>query len=491
MGKPTGFMDYKRQELSLRPCAERIQDWEEIKTSSLPHAEELRCQAARCMDCGVPFCHSGMTLNGMVSGCPLHNLMPEFNDLIYRGMDDFAYARLNKTNNFPEFTSHVCPAPCEGACNAGLVTAPVTIKNIEQYIIENAFDKGLVKPNIPAKRSGKKVAVVGSGPAGLACADQLNKAGHLVTVFERADRPGGLLMYGVPTMKLSKDTVLRRVKLLEEAGVTFVLNAEVGAKISSSTLLEEFDAVVLCTGATQPRDIDVKGRELEGIYFAKEFLHNVTKSYLDSNYEDGLFVDTKDKDVVIIGGGDTGNDCMATVIRQGCRSVKQLQHNPCLPHSRTEQNPWPEFPKVFTTDYGQEEAIAKFKEDAREFCVMTQVFLGEDGQVTGLRICQNTMQVINGKRTEVPVPGTERVIPAQVVLLAMGFAGSEQRLVDEFHVDKNARGSIAANDKDYKTSVPGVFVAGDARRGQSLVVWAIAEGRGAAAAVDKFLAEKA
>lgn len=487
MGKPTGFMDYKRQELSLRPCAERIQDWEEIKTSSLPHAEELRCQAARCMDCGVPFCHSGMMLNGMVSGCPLHNLMPEFNDLVYRGMDDFAYARLNKTNNFPEFTSHVCPAPCEGACNAGLVAAPVAIKNIEQYIIENAFAKGLVKPNIPAKRTGKKVAVVGSGPAGLACADQLNKAGHLVTVFERADRPGGLLMYGVPTMKLSKDTVLRRVQLLEEAGVTFVLNAEVGAKISSTTLLEEYDAVVLCTGATEPRDIDVKGRELEGIYFAKEFLHNVTKSYLDSNYEDGLFVDTKDKDVVIIGGGDTGNDCMATVIRQGCRSVKQLQHNPCLPHSLTEQNPWPEFPKVFTTDYGQEEAIAKFKEDAREFCVMTQEFLGEEGHVTGLRICQNTMQVINGKRTEVPIPGTERIIPAQVVLLAMGFAGSEQRLVDEFHVEKNARGSIAASDKDYRTSVPGVFTAGDARHGQSLVVWAIAEGRGAAAAVDEYL----
>lgn len=487
MGKPTGFMDYKRQELSLRPCAERIQDWEEIKTSSLGHAEELRRQAARCMDCGVPFCHSGMTLNGMVSGCPLHNLMPEFNDLVYRGMDEAAYARLNKTNNFPEFTSHVCPAPCEGACNAGLVAAPVAIKNIEQYIIENAFAKGLVKPNIPAKRSGKRVAVVGSGPAGLACADQLNKAGHLVTVFERADRPGGLLMYGVPTMKLSKDTVMRRVQLLEEAGVTFVLNAEVGAKISSTTLLEEYDAVVLCTGATQPRDIDVKGRELEGIYFAKEFLHNVTKSYLDSNYEDGLFVDTKDKDVVIIGGGDTGNDCMATVIRQGCRSVKQLQHNPCLPHSRTENNPWPEFPKVFTTDYGQEEAIAKFKEDAREFCVMTQEFLGKDGHVTGLRICQNTMQVINGKRVEVPIPGTERIIPAQVVLLAMGFAGSEQRLVDEFHVDKNARGSIKASAKDYQTSVPGVFAAGDARRGQSLVVWAIAEGRGAAAAVDEYL----
>ena len=490
MGKPTGFIDYKRDELALRPCAERIRDWEEIKTSSLPHKEQLRCQAARCMDCGVPFCHSGMILNGTVSGCPLHNLMPEFNDLVYRGMDAYAYARLNKTNNFPEFTSHVCPAPCEGACNAGLAGAPVAIKNIEQYIIENAFDKGLVKPNIPAKRSGKKVAVVGSGPAGLACADQLNKSGHWVTVFERADRPGGLLMYGVPTMKLSKETVLRRVKLLEDAGITFVLNAEVGAKISSATLLDEYDAVVLCTGATQPRDIAVKGRELDGIYFAKEFLHQVTKSYLDSNYTDGLFVDTKDKDVVIIGGGDTGNDCMATVIRQGCRSVKQLQHNPCLPHTRTEQNPWPEFPKVFTTDYGQEEAIVKFKEDAREFCVMTQEFLGKDGHVTGVRICQNTMQIINGKRTEIPIPGTERILPAQIVLLAMGFAGSEQRLIDEFHVAKNARGSIAADAKDYMTSVPGVFTAGDARRGQSLAVWAIAEGRGAAAAVDKYLSYK-
>ncbi|WP_405383452.1 glutamate synthase subunit beta [Phascolarctobacterium sp.] len=489
MGKPTGFMDYERQELALRAPAERMQDWEEIKTSSLPDREALRCQAARCMDCGVPFCHSGIMLNRMVSGCPLHNLMPEFNDLVYRGMDDYAYARLHKTNNFPEFTSHVCPAPCEGACNAGLVNNPVAIKNIEQYIIENAFAKGLVKPEAPVSRSGKRVAIVGSGPAGLACADQLNKAGHSVTVFERADRPGGLLMYGVPNMKLDKKLVERRIKLLEDAGVTFVLNAEVGVKVASSTLLEEYDAVVLCTGATVPRDLPVKGRDLEGIYFAKEYLHSVTKSLLDSNFADGLAVDAKDKDVVIIGGGDTGNDCMATVIRQGCRSVRQLEINPCLPHSRTEENPWPQFPRVFKTDYGQEEAICKFKEDAREFCITSKEFIGEDGHVTGLRVCQNEWKVVDGRRGPVDIPGTERVIPAQLILLAMGFAGSEQHLVDEFRVAKNATNSIAANDKDYMTSVPGVFAAGDARRGQSLVVWAIAEGRGAAAAVDKYLKE--
>lgn len=489
MGKPTGFMDYERQELALRAPAERMQDWEEIKTSSLPDKEALRCQAARCMDCGVPFCHSGIMLNRMVSGCPLHNLMPEFNDLVYRGMDDYAYARLHKTNNFPEFTSHVCPAPCEGACNAGLVNNPVAIKNIEQYIIESAFANGLVKPEPPVSRSGKRVAIVGSGPAGLACADQLNKAGHLVTVFERADRPGGLLMYGVPNMKLDKKLVERRIKLLEDAGVTFVVNAEVGVKVAFSTLLEEYDAVVLCTGATVPRDLPVKGRDLEGIYFAKEYLHGVTKSLLDSNFADGLAVDAKDKDVVIIGGGDTGNDCMATVIRQGCRSVRQLEINPCLPHSRTEENPWPQFPRVFKTDYGQEEAICKFKEDAREFCITSKEFIGEDGHVTGLRVCQNEWKVVDGRRGPVDIPGTERVIPAQLVLLAMGFAGSEQHLVDEFRVAKNATNSIAANDKDYMTSVPGVFAAGDARRGQSLVVWAIAEGRGAAVAVDKYLKE--
>ena len=487
MGKPTGFMEYKRQELALRAVDERINDWQEIKTSSLPHKEELRCQAARCMDCGVPFCHSGVMIGRMVSGCPLHNLMPEFNDLVYHGMEAYAYARLNKTNNFPEFTSHVCPAPCEGACNAGLVNNPVTIRNLEQYIIENAFEQGLVKPNLPAQRTGKKVAVIGSGPAGLACADELNKAGHSVTVYERADRAGGLLMYGVPNMKLDKKVVERRVKLLEDAGVEFVLNSEVGVKIASTTLREEFDAVVLCTGATVPRDLPVKGRELGGIYFAKEYLESVTKSLLNSNFADGLAIDAKDKDVVIIGGGDTGNDCMATAIRQGCRSVRQLEINPCLPHSRTADNPWPQFPRVFKTDYGQEEAIQKFKEDPREFCITSKEFIGEDGQVTGLRLCQNEWKEVNGRRVPVDIAGTERVVSAQLVLLAMGFTGSEQRLFDEFGLQKAANGSVAAEEGRYATSVEGVFAAGDARRGQSLVVWAIAEGRGAAKAVCEYL----
>lgn len=491
MGKATGFMDYKRQELAWRAVEERINDWQEIKTSSLPHQEELRCQAARCMDCGVPFCHSGVMLGRMVSGCPLHNLMPEFNDLVYHGMDAYAYARLNKTNNFPEFTSHVCPAPCEGACNAGLVNNPVTIRNIEQYIIENAFAQKLVQPNLPAQRTGKRVAVIGSGPAGLACADELNKAGHSVTVYERADRAGGLLMYGVPNMKLDKKIVERRIKLLEDAGVDFVLNSEVGVKIASSTLREEYDAVVLCTGATVPRDLPVPGRELAGIYFAKDYLESVTKSLLNSNFADGLAIDAKDKDVVIIGGGDTGNDCLATAIRQGCKSVRQLEINPCLPHSRTAENPWPQFPRIFKTDYGQEEAIHKFKEDPREFCITSKEFVGEAGKVTGVRLCQNEWKEIGGRRVPCDIAGTERVVPAQLVLLAMGFVGSEQSLFDEFAFAKAPNGSIAAKEGSYATSVPGVFAAGDARRGQSLVVWAIAEGRGAAKVVNAYLlAEK-
>lgn len=491
MGKVTGFMDYKRQELALRAPEERINDWQEIKTSSLEQREALRCQAARCMDCGVPFCHSGVMLGRMVSGCPLHNLMPEFNDLVYHGMDAYAYARLHKTNNFPEFTSHVCPAPCEGACNAGLVNSPVTIRNIEQYIIEKAFAEGMVQPELPAQRSGRRVAVIGSGPAGLACADELNKAGHSVTVYERADRAGGLLMYGVPNMKLDKKIVARRVQLLEQAGVKFMLNSELGVNLASSSLREEYDAVVLCTGATKPRDLPVAGRDLAGIYFAKDYLESVTKSLLNSNFADGLAIDAKDKDVVIIGGGDTGNDCMATAIRQGCRSVRQLEINPCLPHSRTADNPWPQFPRIFKTDYGQEEAIHKFKEDPREFCITSKEFIGESGQVTGVRLCQNEWKQVGNRRVPVDVAGTERIVPAQLVLLAMGFAGSEQSLFDEFGFERAANGSIAAQEGSYATSIEGVFAAGDARRGQSLVVWAIAEGRGAAKAVNAYLAQKA
>lgn len=491
MGKVTGFMDYKRQELALRAPEERINDWQEIKTSSLEQREALRCQAARCMDCGVPFCHSGVMLGRMVSGCPLHNLMPEFNDLVYHGMDAYAYARLHKTNNFPEFTSHVCPAPCEGACNAGLINSPVTIRNIEQYIIEKAFAEGLVQPELPAQRSGRRVAVIGSGPAGLACADELNKAGHSVTVYERADRAGGLLMYGVPNMKLDKKIVARRVQLLEQAGVKFMLNSELGVNLASSSLREEYDAVVLCTGATKPRDLPVAGRDLAGIYFAKDYLESVTKSLLNSNFADGLAIDAKDKDVVIIGGGDTGNDCMATAIRQGCRSVRQLEINPCLPHSRTADNPWPQFPRIFKTDYGQEEAIHKFKEDPREFCITSKEFIGESGKVTGVRLCQNEWRQVGNRRVPVDVAGTERIVPAQLVLLAMGFTGSEQSLFDEFGFERAANGSIAAQEGSYATSIEGVFAAGDARRGQSLVVWAIAEGRGAAKAVAAYLAQKA
>lgn len=487
MGQATGFKDYARKELTMRPVEERVKDYKEIKCSSLPHQEHLRQQAARCMDCSVPFCHSGIMLNGMVSGCPLHNLMPEFNDLVYRGLDEFAYARLNKTNNFPEFTSHVCPAPCEGACCAGVVTAPVTVRNIEQYIIENAFEKGFVKPNIPAKRTDKKVAIIGSGPAGLACADQLNKAGHNVTVFERDNKPGGLLMYGIPNMKLDKKVLARRIKLLEDAGITFKCNCEVGHQIPSETLLDEYDAIVVCTGSPVARDIDIPGRDLKGIVFAKDYLNAATKAMLNKKAVP-TDLSAKGKDVVIIGGGDTGNDCMAIAIRQGCNSIMQLQHNPCLPHSRAENNPWPEFPRVFNTDYGQEEAIKVFKADPRRYCTNSKEFIAdaEGKQVAALKICQNVSR--NGQKVD--LPDTEEIVPAQLVILAMGYAGTEKRLFEEFKFDATPKNNIAADDKSYMTSVPGVFAAGDSRRGQSLVVWAIAEGRGAAAAVEKYLAGK-
>lgn len=491
MGKVTGFMDYARQDIALRDVNERVNDWQEIKQSLLPHEDVIRVQASRCMDCGTPFCHSGVMLNKHAAGCPLHNLMPEFNELVYRSMDERAYARLCRTNNFPEFTSHLCPALCEGACNAGLASSPVSIRSIEQFIVEQAFAKGLVKPYTPALRTGKKVAIVGSGPAGLACADQLNKAGHLVTVYERDDRPGGLLMYGVPNMKLNKEVVERRIKLLEASGIKFSLNSEIGVNVASSTLIEQYDAVVLCTGATKPRDLKVKGREYKGIYFAKEYLTSVTKSLLNSKFEDGLAISAKDKDVVIIGGGDTGNDCMATVIRQGCRSVKQLQHNPCPPRTRAADNPWPQFPRIFMTDYGQEEAINKFKEDPREFCISSKEFKGKSGRVTGVLVCQNKPVVKNGRIAKIEIPGTERILPAQLVLLAMGYAGSEQKIIDEFGVAKAPNGSIDADDSGYMTSISGVFAAGDARRGQSLVVWAIAEGRRAAAMVHRYLMQKA
>ena len=490
MGKPTGFIDYERKEIDLHPAQERLQNWDEIQQSVLKHKKTLQTQAARCMDCSIPFCHSGIMLNNAVSGCPLHNLMPEFNDFVYRGLEKFAYNRLIKTNNFPEFTSHVCPAPCEGACTAGLVEEPVSIKNIEKYIIEHAFANKLVTPIKPSKRTGKKVAVIGSGPAGLACADELNKLGHNVTVFERADRLGGLLMYGIPNMKLDKKVIDRRVGILQESGIEFLLNKEVGSNISSDVLMKEFDATVLCTGSTIPRDLSIPGRELKGIYFAKDFLHLTTKSLLDSKFKDNKAISAKGKDVVVIGGGDTGTDCVATVLRQGCKSVRQIEIMPCLPHSRTDKNPWPEFPRVFKTDYGQEEAIAVSGKDPRQYCILTEKFIGKNGNVDKLDICQIKWQNTNGQMVPVPIPGTQESISTQLVLLALGFVGTEKQLFDEFKVDKTGQNNIAANDKDYSTSTKGVFAAGDARRGQSLVVWAIAEGRQAAFAVDKYLAEK-
>ena len=527
MAKPTGFLEYQRQELALRPVEERIKDWQEIKATSTTSKEALKEQAARCMNCGVPFCHSGISDGRNFIGCPLQNLMPEFNDFVYQGLDDFAYARLSLTNNFPEFTSHVCPALCEGACCASVYTDPVTIKNIEQYIIETAFTKGLVKPQLPDRRTGKKVAVIGSGPSGLACADQLNRAGHTVTVYERADRPGGLLMYGIPNMKLAKDIVLRRIDLLKASGINFQLNCEIGQKVAADILLKEYDAVVLCTGSTVPRDLKLPGRELKGIYFAKDYLEHATRKLLNTGLQPALAakapagrdslsqdpansagittatphrigsaepaaepdvkLDAKGKDVIVIGGGDTGTDCVATAIRQGCRSIRQLEIMPCLPSSRTAANPWPLFPRVFKTDYGQEEAFNLYQKDPREFCVSSTAFLGENGQLRQLRYSQIKWENKNGHQVPVEVPGTTKEVPCQLVLLAMGFTGSESLLFNEFKLAKSKFGTITADDTSYATSRPGIFAAGDARRGQSLVVWAIKEGRSAAAAVDKYL----
>ena len=485
MGKPTGFLEYKRETAKVLPPKVRIANFNEFRTPL--SKEKQTIQGARCMACGVPFCQSGMMLNGMASGCPLHNLVPETNDLVYTGNWKQAYLRLSKTHSFPEFTSRVCPALCEAACTCNLDSEPVSTKENERAIIETAWQEGWVKPQIPRVRTGKTIAVVGSGPSGLAAAQQLNRRGHSVTVYERADRAGGLLMYGIPNMKLDKHLVERRIKLLEEAGVTFELNSEIGHKISSETLLKQFDAIALCTGSTVPRDLTIPGRELQGIHFAKDYLHSVTKSFLDSSLQDKKAVSAKGKDVIVIGGGDTGTDCVATAIRQGCRSVKQIEIMPCLPHSRTADNPWPEMPRVFKTDYGQEEAFELYHQDPRDYCIMSKEFIGKNGKVDKLRLCQIDWQKEDGRLIPVEIAGTEQIVSAQLVLLAMGFIGTETQLFDEFKFARSEANTIAANDNDYMTSIPGIFAAGDARRGQSLVVWAIAEGRGAAAAIDKYL----
>ena len=487
MGKPTGFIDYPREPAHARDPLVRIKDWSEEHP---PYGEEtLRQQGARCMDCGVPFCHTGRLVAGMASGCPVNNLIPEWNDLVYRGQWREALIRLHKTNNFPEFTGRVCPAPCEGSCTVGISAPPVTIKNIECEIIDRGWGQGWVKPEPPLARTGKRVAVVGSGPAGLAAAAQLNRAGHYVTVFERADRVGGLLMYGIPNMKLDKKVVERRVRLMADEGVRFVTGMEVGKHFPASRLLSDFDAAVLTTGATAARDLPTEGRKLQGIHLAMEFLTANTRSLLDSAHQDGKYISAKGKHVVVIGGGDTGTDCVGTAIRHGAASVTQLEILPRPPDQRAADNPWPQWPKVYKLDYGQEEARALWGADPRQYAMQTRRFLGDAaGRVSGMEICQ--IEWLRGPEGKPLGPreieGTQRTIRADLVLLALGFLGPEKALPQELGCKLDERGNVAT-DEEKMTSVPGLFAAGDCSRGQSLVVWAIHEGRKAARGVDKYL----
>ncbi|MBI2946183.1 MAG: glutamate synthase subunit beta [Verrucomicrobia bacterium] len=487
MGKPTGFIEYLRELPLDRPAIKRIKDWNEFHHHMEPG--KLQQQAARCMDCGIPFCHTGTLLSGMASGCPINNLIPEWNDLVYRGLWKEALDRLHKTNNFPDFTGRVCPAPCEGSCVLGINAPPVTIKNIECTIIDKGWEEGWVVAEPPAVRTGKKVAVIGSGPAGLCAAAQLNRAGHWVTVFERADRPGGLLMYGIPNPKLDKRLVVqRRLDQMAKEGITFLTNTEVGRNFPAEKLLKEFDAVVLCTGATKPRDLPIEGRNLKGVHFAMEFLHANTKTLLDGT-RNGDYISATDKDVMVIGGGDTGTDCVGTAMRHGCRSLIQVEILPRPPMERAGDNPWPEWPKVYRMDYGQEEAAAVFGGDPRVFLTTAKKFIGDvDDRVNEVLTVEIKWEK-NDKGQFVPkeVAGTDKTRPAQLVLLAMGFLGPEQPLLDQLGIERDPRTNIKADYGKYATSIPGVFAAGDCRRGQSLVVWAFNEGRGAARECDRYL----
>lgn len=488
MGKPTGFLEQDRQNATDRDPILRLGDWDEVH-EEMPETE-IKAQAGRCMDCGVPFCHAGDSQHFVgIAGCPINNLIPEWNHLIYKGRWKVAFGRLMKTNNFPEFTGRVCPAPCESSCVLGINQKPVTIKHHEAAIIDRAFEMGWVEARPPVKRSGKTVAVVGSGPAGLTCADQLNQAGHTVVVFERADRPGGLLMYGIPNMKLEKDVVLRRIKLLEDEGIEFRCGVEIGKDITATRLKDDYDSVVICTGATKPRDLPVPGRELKGVHVAMEFLGANTKSLLDSGHADGNYISAKGKNVVVIGGGDTGTDCVGTSLRQECQSVVQLEIMPRPSEQRPLGNEWPQYARVLKIDYGQEEAIAKQGEDPRQYLVMTKQFIGDDqGQLVALKTVRVKWDK-NAAGQFVPMeePGSEETIPAELALLAMGFLGPEGGILQQLGVETDARSNAKADYGRYATNVEAVFAAGDARRGQSLVVWAINEGRGAARAVDHHL----
>jgi glutamate synthase (NADPH/NADH) small chain len=483
MGKPTGFMEFEREPAHVRAPLDRIKDWSETHPE---YAEKtLRDQGARCMDCGIPYCHAGALVNGLALGCPVNNLIPEWNDLVYRGQWREAIIRLHKTNNFPEFTGRVCPAPCEGSCTLGINQPPVTIKTIEAEIIERAFREGWVVAEPPLSRTGFRVAVVGSGPAGLAAAAQLNRAGHEVSVYERDDRIGGLLMYGIPNMKLDKAVIDRRVKLLEKEGIEFVTGVAVGKDVPAEKLMADFDAVVLATGSTVPRDLKVEGRELAGVHFAMDFLVGSTKSLLAGAASP---ISAAGKNVVVIGGGDTGTDCVGTAIRQGARSVTQLEILPRPPETRAADNPWPQWPKVYKLDYGQEEAAALWGADPRSYCVNTRRLMGdESGRVTAIETVEIDWVHGAGGRPEIRErPGTEQVLSADLVLLALGFVGPQPELPTAFGCKLDHRGNIVRDD-DMMTTAPGVFAAGDCSRGQSLVVWAIHEGRQAARGVDRFL----
>jgi len=506
MGHPTGFKDYQRQVVPYRDPMVRLTDYYEIFTE--PVEDDLKIQGARCMDCGVPFCQSA-------SGCPIDNLIPEWNDLVYQGSWREALDRLHKTNNFPEFTGRTCPAPCEGACVLGITDPPVTIKNIENAIIDRGFAQGWITPQIPKTRTGKKVAIIGSGPAGLAAADQLNKGGHTITVYERADRIGGLLMYGIPNMKLEKKVVERRVDLLKAEGITFVTNANVGAapesdaesdvgnprtygisrngaahqQIDPRKLMDENDALLLATGATRARDLPIPGRELAGIHPAMEFLTQNTQSLLDTQHQDDHYINAKDCDVIVIGGGDTGTDCIGTSMRHGCKSLVNFELLPKPPDERADDNPWPHWPRIFRVDYGHEEVEAKFGDDPRQYCIMSKGFIDDgNGRVAGIKTIEvDWKKDDQGQWKMTELAGSEKTWDAQLVLLAMGFLGPEHYISDALGIDYDKRSNYQADHGAYTTSIDGVYAAGDCRRGQSLVVWAINEGRGAARAVDQYL----
>lgn len=484
MGKPTGFMEFDRMDESRRDPATRIGDWNEFLVQI--DEKDLQTQGARCMDCGVPFCHTGQTIDRLATGCPVNNLIPEWNDLVYHGKWREALDCLHSTNNFPEFTGRVCPAPCEGSCVLGISEPAVTIKSIERNIIDRGFSEGWVAPRVPQERTGKSIAVIGSGPAGLAAADNLNQLGHQITVFERDDRIGGLLMYGIPNMKLGKDVVDRRLELLRQEGIKFQTNVEVGVTISAEDIRKQFDAIVICVGSTAPRDLKIPGRSANGIHFAMDYLRGSTASLLDGTESN---ISAKDKNVVVIGGGDTGTDCIGTAIRQGCKSVINLEIVDRPPEVRADSNPWPQWPLIFRTDYGHTEAKVIYGKDPRSFNIETVEFLSDaDWNLRALRTVEVDWSV---ERTGVapfsPIEGSEKLIDADLVFLALGFTGPEPGISEAFSLETGPRSNILANTSDYETSQPGVFAAGDCRRGQSLVVWAIREGRQAADACNQYL----